>query len=365
MAHLETPLVDVNLLFHNAEATLDAAIASVVTQCWPNWRLTLLDDGSTDEGPGIARAWAGRDSRIRLKRHRANQGIVGAYRRAFTHGDADFVMPKSADDLIAPDFISAIMRVLLAEPGAAMCHSGAVNIDAEGRVTAEVPAGTRLHTPGGGALPRAAYVMRSYAFSPSFWGIYRRSALDMASPPMACGGWDHAFLAEIALYGDIRHVPRPLFLRRGEPAPLWQLARNAGLAWVRNRSQGDIFTDFSALAPLASSAWAHVETFALARISAIERASLIEAARDILRDRWQDRLRQEAILLAGRLPVLMDLAQRAAEGGATGAATRMRLDLQRVVEGLAWVLDGAAEARTLSAQCSALGLAPHARLAAA
>jgi len=357
MAHPEAPLVDVNLLFHNAEATLDAAIASVVAQDWPNWRLTLLDDGSSDEGPAMARAWAARDSRIRVKTHRANQGIVGAYRRAFTHGNADFVMPKSADDLIAPDFISAIMGVLLGEPGAVLCHAGAVNIDAAGHVTAEVPAMSRLHTPAGGPLPRAAYVMERYAFSPSFWGIYRRSALDMASPPMACGGWDHAFLAEIALYGDIRHVPRPLFFRRGEPAPLRQLARNAGMAWARNRSDGDVFTDCGALAPLASCAWAHVETFALARIPATDRAALIEAARDILNDRWQDHLRQEARFLTGRLPALTDLAQRAAAGGATGAATRMRLDLQRVLEGLNWVLGAAPEARALSAQCSALGLA--------
>lgn len=357
MARTEAPRVDVNLLFHNAAATLDAAIASVLAQCWPNWRLTLLDDGSNDEGPAMARAWAARDGRIRVKTHRANQGIVGAYRRAFTHGDADFVMPKSADDLIAPDFISALMDVLLAEPDAVMCHAGAVNIDAAGHVTAEVPAQTRLHTPAGGPLPRAAHVMRHYAFSPSFWGIYRRSALDLASPPMACGGWDHAFLAEIALYGDIRHVPRPLFFRRGEPAPLWQLARNAGLAWARNRSEGDVFTDHGALAPLASCAWAHVESFALARIPATERAALIEAARDILNDRWQEHLRQEARSLAGKMPALMDLAQRAAAGGASGAAMRMRLDLQRVLEGLNWVLGAAPEARVLSAQGAALGLA--------
>jgi hypothetical protein len=359
------PLVDVNLIFHNAAATLDGAIASVVAQTWPNWRLTLLDDGSTDGGPEIARFWAARDGRIALKRHRANQGIVGAYRRAFTHGDADFVMPKSADDLIAPEFIEALMGVLVADPEVAMCHAGALNIGEDGEVVGEVPAHTRLDTPAGGPLPRAMHVMQRYAFSPSFWGIYRREALDLASQPMACGGWDHAFLAEIALYGHIRHVPAPLFLRRGGPAPLWRLARNAGMAWSRNRSQGDVFADVGAMAPAGACAWAHVETFSLARLPAPERAGLIEAARDILRARWSDAFDREAELLAARLPALLGQARGVASGGATGAAARLRIELMRTVEGLLWVLEPGRPATALMSQWSALSGLPPAREQAA
>lgn len=342
-------LLDVNLIYHNAEATLDGAIASVVGQSWPHWRLTLLDDGSTDGGPAIAAFWAKRDGRIALKRHRANQGIVGAYRRAFIEGDADFVMPKSADDLIAPDFMWRLMAVLLAEPDVAMCHAGALNIDDAGTVLGEVPAHTRLDTPGGGPLQRAVHVMRRYAYSPSFWGIYRREALDLASQPMACGGWDHAFLAEIALYGHIRHVPEPLFLRRGGPAPLWRLARNAGMAWARARSERDVFADVGPLAPNASCAWAHVETFSLARLSAPERAGLIEAARDILRARWSDAFLREAALVTARLPGLLAQAREVTRGGATGAGTRLRVEAMRLVEALLWVLEPGQEAEALAA----------------
>lgn len=342
-------MLDVNLIYHNAEATLDGAIASVVGQSWPHWRLTLLDDGSTDGGPAIAAFWAARDGRIALKRHRANQGIVGAYRRAFTHGDADFVMPKSADDLIAPDFMTRIMEVLLADPGVAMCHAGALNIDEAGSVVSEVPAQTRLNTPEGGALSRAMHVMRRYAYSPSFWGIYRRQALDLAGQPMAYGGWDHAFLAEIALYGHIRHVPDPLFLRRGGPAPLWRLARNAGMAWARARSERDVFADLGPLAPSASCAWAHVETFSLARLTAPERAGLIEAARDILRARWSDIFLQEAAVVTARLPGLLARAREVARGGASGAGTRLRVETMRLVEALLWVLEPGQEAEALAA----------------
>lgn len=353
------PLVDVNLIFHNAATTLDGSIASVVAQSWPNWRLTLLDDGSTDGGPEVARFWAARDPRISLKRHRANQGIVGAYRRAFTHGDADFVMPKSADDLIAPDFIAALMAVLLAEPDVALCHAGAVNIDESGEVGAMVPEHTRLNTPEGGPLPRAMHVMQRYAFSPSFWGIYRREVLDLACQPMACGGWDHAFMAEIALYEHIRHVPAPLFFRRGGPAPLWRLARNAGLAWARNRSETDAFSDVTPITPAAACAWAHVETFSLARLPAPERAGLIEAARDILRARWSEAFEREAELLTVRLPTLLGQARGVARGGASGAAARLRIEIMRAVEGLLWVMEPGPAAEGLMRQWAALsGVVP-------
>ena len=39
-----------------------------------------------------------------------------SFQRAFWLGDADFVMPKSGDDMLAPDFIESLMGVLEAHP---------------------------------------------------------------------------------------------------------------------------------------------------------------------------------------------------------------------------------------------------------
>jgi len=335
--------VDINLFFHNEIAYLDQTIRSIVDQTWTSWQLTLIDDGSTDGSTEVAEAWAGRDPRIRLKRLRANHGIVGAYRRAFAEGDADFVMPKSGDDLIAPDFIERVMTVLISEPETVMCHAGAVNIDDAGTVTAQVPSWCYLNTSTGDAVARALHVMERYTFSPAFWGIYRRKVVDMAHPPMACGGWDHAFVAEIALYGNIRHVPEPLFQRRGGPVPLNLLARSASLSWSRTRSEGDIFTDYTMLVPLATCVWAHAETFALARVSAVERAFLIEAARRIFQLRWGDQLRAEAASFRAHLPRLLTGVTRAREAGAPGSALRQKLDLDRLVAVLDWVTAGLQE----------------------
>lgn len=332
------PLVDVNLLFHGAEATLDEAIASVARQSWPHWRLTLLDDGSTDGGPAIAAAWAARDRRIRVKRHRANQGIVGAYRRAFVEGDADFVMPKSADDVIEPRFVEALMDRLLAEPGAAMCHAGAVNTDMDGAVVREVPAITRLDTPEGGPVARAQHVMERYTESPAFWGIYRRAAVDAALAPRECGGWDHAFLADIALHGHIRHVPDVLFRRRGGQAGLSVLARNAALPWSRRRAAQEALADFSGLCPVATCVWAHVETFSLARLPQADCAALIESAREVLGWRWEAQLAADAARLAAFVADAAPWALEHAQAGMHGVATRLLLHLLELTERCAFAV---------------------------
>lgn len=329
------PVVDINLFFHNEAQHLEDVIRSILDQTWDAWRLTLIDDGSSDKSREIAERWAGRDRRIGLKRFRANQGIVSGFRAAFLLGDADFVMPKSGDDLIAPTFIEEIMRVL-EDPRVAMCHAGAVVIDSNGNVTAEVPASTRLATPEGDEVARAAHVMATYTFSSSFWGIYRRSAVDQALGPLPCGGWDHAFLADIALHGRILHVPEVLFLRRDGPAPVAKLARDASLAWSRARSADDLFGDAGAIAPYTTCLWAHLETFALARLPVATRAALIEIARDILAARWRPLFEAERQALLAALPRLVSIGEEGERLGATGAAIRLRQNVRLLLEANAW-----------------------------
>lgn len=329
------PVIDINLFFHDEAAHLDATIRSVLDQTWQDWRLTLIDDGSTDGSAEIAARWVERDRRIVLKRFRANQGIVPGFRAAFLHGDAEFVMPKSGDDLLAPTFIEEIMAVL-EDPAVAMCHAGAAVIDGKGSVTGEAPAWTRLATPEGDAIARAAHVMATYTFASSFWGIYRRSAVDLALAPLPCGGWDHAFLADIALHGRILHVPKVLFFRRDGPACVHRLARNASLAWSRARSADDLFGDPGAIAPYTTCLWAHLETFALARLPDATRAALIELAREVLTARWNPLFLAERDALLAALPRLICRQDDGMAAGAAGAVLRQRNAVRLLLEVNAW-----------------------------
>ena len=299
------PTVDVNLFVHNGAATVAAAIESVLAQTWPALAITLIDDGSTDATPAILHDYAKRYPAIRLTRVRSNGGAIAAFQRGFWFGDADYVLPKSADDLIGPEFIEACVTELLAYPDCAMCHAaGLVFVDEE-EVRACYPPEHRLFAVGPDPAARSRHVMARYTSSPSFWGVYRRAALDRVAPIRTRAGWDHVLLAELALAGEVRHVPDVLYWRRDGGKPVLTLARAATEQARVGLPLDDTLAEQRWRTPLITTAYAHQEMFAAARLPHAERLGLMRDATAIFRARWLRDLRREAAALAAVLPGLI------------------------------------------------------------
>lgn len=303
------PTVDVNLFAFNAEATIAPAIESVLAQTWPCVRLTVIDNGSTDATPHIAARYCADLPNVRLHRARANAGALVNCQRAFTLGEADFVMPKTADDIVAPTFIEAVMAVLLDNPGCAMCHASGIIFRGDGRFQGAYPDTHHLHATGADPVRRAADVMRSYTSAPSFWGIYRRSAVDRLSRFRFRAGWDHVVLAELALYGEITHVPDKLYFRRDGGRPVYQIGRACGEGAQRGGSADDLLADLRWLTPRITTAHAHLEAFAVAPLPLTERLRLLDLTQQTFRTRWHSLLREEAAVLAGAVPRLLQRVQ--------------------------------------------------------
>ena len=70
----ERPLVSVIMPAYNAEKYIEEAIRSVLSQTYTNWKLLILDDGSTDRTAELAERFANADTRIRLLRNPQNMG---------------------------------------------------------------------------------------------------------------------------------------------------------------------------------------------------------------------------------------------------------------------------------------------------
>ena len=298
------PLVDVNLFVRNGAATIGAAIESVLAQTWEEWTLTVFDNASTDATAAVVRDYMRSDPRIRLRRARADLGLAANCARAFAEGEADFVMPKTADDLLAPEFIARVMDVMLAHPDCAMCHAGGIVFAGEGRVTQVYPDSHRLHAIGDDPAARAQHVMARYTSAPSFWGVFRRDATERLARFRQTAGWDHAVLAELALYGEIRHVPAPLYLRRDGGKPVAEIARASTEAAQRGLANDDALAALHWMTPLITTAYTHVELFAVARLPEDARAALMAAAPRIFRARWGSALRREADAFLAALPRL-------------------------------------------------------------
>lgn len=297
--------VDVNLFVCDGAATVGPVIESLLAQTWPNIAITLFDDGSSDATATILTDYVAQFPAMQLRLASCNGGAVAAFQRAFWTGEADFVMPKSGDDVIAPDFIEKAMAVLLEYPQCAMCHAAGLVFTGEDTVRGVYPATHRLLATGADACERAFQVMRSYTSSPSFWGIYRRAAVDRLAPILYRAGWDHALLAELALYGEIRHVPEVLYWRRDGGRGVDELARRATLAANRRLSLASPLADQRWRTPLITTAYAHLETFAVARIDEATRGRLMAAVPEVFRGRWLPMLLAEAKALARVSPQLI------------------------------------------------------------
>ena len=61
---------------YNAAPYLLQCIDSLLAQTYRNFKLLIVDDGSTDDSPKIIEEYAQRDARIRPTLNRQNQGLI-------------------------------------------------------------------------------------------------------------------------------------------------------------------------------------------------------------------------------------------------------------------------------------------------
>jgi glycosyltransferase involved in cell wall biosynthesis len=107
----DAPTVSVLIPAHNAGRYLGRTLQSVRAQTFPDFEVIIVDDGSTDDTPEVARAYAERDRRIRLVRQ-PRAGAAAARNRALAEARGAFVANLDADDLWRPAFLQRTMAAL-------------------------------------------------------------------------------------------------------------------------------------------------------------------------------------------------------------------------------------------------------------
>lgn len=102
MERMNTPLVSVIMPSYNAEAFLDAAIASVVGQSVADWELIVIDDCSADGSFEIARQWQQRDRRIMAVRNDVNAGVARTRNWGIEMARGQYIAFLDSDDIWLP-----------------------------------------------------------------------------------------------------------------------------------------------------------------------------------------------------------------------------------------------------------------------
>ncbi len=118
-----TPRVSVLLPARDAEASIDAAVASVTTQTFEDFEVLAIDDGSRDGTAERLAGWARRDARVRVL-STPGLGLVGALGLGLAHARGELIARMDADDVSLPRRFEASLARLDSDPSLAGVGTG-------------------------------------------------------------------------------------------------------------------------------------------------------------------------------------------------------------------------------------------------
>jgi glycosyltransferase involved in cell wall biosynthesis len=150
-----TPVLSVLLSVRNGEATLPAAVASILEQSFRDFELLVVDDGSEDGSAEYVASLS--DPRVRLLRE-PPRGLGGALNRGLEEVRTPLVARMDADDVALPERLARQVAFLDAHPEVGLLGAGfAFTLDGVARGPA--PPMPRTHAQIVGVLERGGHAL--------------------------------------------------------------------------------------------------------------------------------------------------------------------------------------------------------------
>jgi glycosyltransferase involved in cell wall biosynthesis len=208
------PPLTIGLPVYNGERFLRDSLDSILGQTFGDFALVVSDNASTDGSAEIVREYAERDQRIVLLCNDRNRGAAWNYNNAFAHCRSPYFKWAAADDMLAPTCVERSLAVLEASPPTvALVYPVTQVIDGQGSVVGTIE--DRLAA-AEGAPPhvRLRQVIRNVVYGNVIFAVVRSDAMRQTRLHGNYPSADYVFLSELALAGEFREIPEPLFLRR-------------------------------------------------------------------------------------------------------------------------------------------------------
>jgi glycosyltransferase involved in cell wall biosynthesis len=124
---------DVLLPVRNGIDYLAESLDSLVSQSFRDWRLWVLDHGSSDGSSELAQSYAKRDARVNVRAFPQAQGLSGLLNCGLDLCDAKYVLRQDADDISLPERLETLFRVLESDRELAVVGSLGDVVDATGK----------------------------------------------------------------------------------------------------------------------------------------------------------------------------------------------------------------------------------------
>ncbi|MEM9379148.1 MAG: glycosyltransferase [Planctomycetota bacterium] len=253
MSTADLPCVTFGLPVYNGATFLEESLRSLLSQDYPEIRVVVSDNCSTDETAEICAAFAAEDERVSIHRTDRNVGAAANFNRVVELASTPYFAWANHDDLWDPSYVSKCVAVLEADPEVALAYARSAKIDARGDVVDSLLGELGLE----GATP----VERLRRFHDLFievdrrggwhehaieglwipvYGVMRRAALartQLIGPYIAS---DTILLEELLLHGRFHEVPEQLFFKRDheERSMRASLSYDKRIDWFTGQKSG-------------------------------------------------------------------------------------------------------------------------------
>ncbi|GBC59253.1 glycosyl transferase [Desulfonema ishimotonii] len=195
---------------YNASATLPDAIESVLSQTYDNFKLIIVNDGSTDYTADIINRYAEKDSRI-IVVHQENKGAGESRNRGIALSDSDWVTFLDADDIWLKNKLEFQVETVRQYPDASVILTRGIYY--EKNISENFEFETLPVTPLSNIFE--TLVLKNFNFQPASALVYVRNFREIASYTHEYSGQDYYPFLLFALHNKPFYmVELPLYKER-------------------------------------------------------------------------------------------------------------------------------------------------------
>lgn len=124
--------VTVVMAVRNGSSYVAEAVESILAQTLGEFAFVIVDDGSSDETPGILAAFARHDRRVQVVTQ-PSRGLVAALNEGCAQARTTYIARMDADDIAGPFRLEAQLEAFCRSPQLGLLGTAARLIDADGR----------------------------------------------------------------------------------------------------------------------------------------------------------------------------------------------------------------------------------------
>lgn len=103
-------LVTVIMPVYNTAKYLNKAISSIINQTFMDFKLIIIDNGSTDKSGEIIDMWSKKDKRIKVIKNERNQLISDARNSALSISDSKYICFTDSDDWVQANMLEDMVK---------------------------------------------------------------------------------------------------------------------------------------------------------------------------------------------------------------------------------------------------------------